>query len=67
MAFIVGFMWFRDEGEKERDDITTDLKEEERTEEEVLLEVRTLCLLPHKTRTGVQMADYDVTPTNRRN
>jgi hypothetical protein len=53
--------------EKEKDDITTDLKEEERTEEKVLVDVHTLFLLPQKTRTGVQMADYDVTPTNRRN
>lgn len=60
-------MWFWDEREKEGGYITTDLKEEERTEEKVLLDVHTLFLLPQKTRTGVQMADYDVTPTNRRN
>jgi hypothetical protein len=30
MAFIVGFMWFWEEREKERDEITTDFKEGER-------------------------------------
>lgn len=66
MAFIVGFMWFWGEREKDRD-ITADLKEEGRAEEKVLLSVHTLFLLPQKTRTGVQMAGCDVTPTNRRN
>jgi hypothetical protein len=30
MAFTVGFMWFWEEREKERDEITTDFKERER-------------------------------------